>query len=82
MQPVCLIIGARAGIGGTVGKRFASEGYHAALCHRSDGEGLNKLVKDITTDGGSASGYLMNAAEEGAIFSSCPTTSFYLETRN
>ena len=67
MQPVCLVVGAGAGIGGTVGKRFASEGYHAALCRRSDGEGLNKLVKDITTDGGSASGYLMNAAEEGTI---------------
>ena len=26
MNPVCLVIGAGAGIGGTVGKRFAREG--------------------------------------------------------
>ena len=29
MKPVCLVMGAGAGIGGTVGKRFAREGYHA-----------------------------------------------------
>ena len=28
MQPVCLVIGAGAGIGGNVGKRFARDGYH------------------------------------------------------
>jgi NAD(P)-dependent dehydrogenase (short-subunit alcohol dehydrogenase family) len=27
MKPVCLVIGAGAGIGGTVGRRFAQEGY-------------------------------------------------------
>ena len=30
-KPVCLIIGAGAGIGGHVAKRFARGGYHAAL---------------------------------------------------
>ena len=44
MKPVCLVIGAGAGIGGTVGKRFAREGYHAVLCRRSDEAGLEKLV--------------------------------------
>ena len=34
-QKTCLVIGAGAGIGGTVGKRFAEGGYHAALCRRS-----------------------------------------------
>ena len=29
MEKVCLVIGAGAGIGGTVAKRFAKEGYHA-----------------------------------------------------
>ncbi|MCI0636056.1 MAG: short-chain dehydrogenase, partial [Actinobacteria bacterium] len=29
MKPVCLVIGAGAGVGGHVGKRFAREGYHA-----------------------------------------------------
>lgn len=67
MKPVCLVIGAGAGIGGTVGKKFASEGYHAVLCRRTDEDGLNKLVQDIKVDGGEASGFLMNAVEDNAI---------------
>lgn len=67
MKKVCLIIGAGAGIGGTVGKRFAAEGYHAALCRRSDQQGLDRLVSDIESAGGSASGHLLNAIEEGSI---------------
>ncbi len=67
MKPVCLVIGAGAGIGGTVGRRFAREGYHAVLCRRSDQDGLNKMVATIEEDGNSASGFLLNAAEEGSI---------------
>ena len=65
--PVCLVLGAGAGIGGTVGKKFAAEGYHAVLARRSNEEGLNKLVHDIEASGGSANGRLINAVEEGAI---------------
>ena len=32
MEKVCLVIGAGAGIGGTVAKKFAMEGYHAYFC--------------------------------------------------
>lgn len=67
MKPVCLVMGAGAGIGGTVGKRFAREGYHSVLCRRSDSEGLNTLVEAIRTDGGDATGYLLNAVDENAI---------------
>lgn len=67
MKPVCLIIGAGAGIGGNVGKRFAKEGYHSVLCRRSNKEGLNKLVDSIESEGGSASGYLLNAVEAGSL---------------
>ena len=67
MKPVCLVIGAGAGIGGNVGKRFAEGGYHVVLCRRSDEEGLQNLVQEIEADGGSASGYLLNAADEGSI---------------
>lgn len=67
MKPVCLVIGAGAGIGGTVGQRFAAEGYHACLCRRSDEEGLKRLVQSIEDAGGSASGYLRNTVEEGVI---------------
>ena len=67
MKPVCLVMGAGAGIGGNVGKRFAKGGYHAVLCRRSDEEGLGKLVGDIEAEGGTASGYLLNATEENTI---------------
>jgi NAD(P)-dependent dehydrogenase (short-subunit alcohol dehydrogenase family) len=30
MKPVCLVLGAGAGIGGTVATKFAQEGYSAA----------------------------------------------------
>ena len=67
MTDVCLVIGAGAGIGGHVGKRFASEGYHTALCRRNDQNGLDKMVAEIEEAGGSASGHLLNAVDEGAI---------------
>lgn len=66
-KPVCLVMGAGAGIGGNVGRRFAKEGYHAVLCRRSDEEGLKKLVAAIEGDGGSASGFLLNAIEPDSI---------------
>lgn len=66
-KKVCLILGAGAGIGGHVGKRFAIADYHTVLARRSDQEGLDRLVSDIVTAGGTASGYLVNAAEEGAL---------------
>lgn len=67
MKPVCLVMGAGAGIGGTVGAKFAREGYHAVLCRRSDGVGLQTLVKAIHDEGGAATGFLMNAIEDNAI---------------
>ncbi len=67
MKPVCLVLGAGAGIGGNVGKRFAREGYHAVLCRRSNAEGLNELVESIESAGGSASGFLMNAVDADTI---------------
>ena len=67
MKPVCLVMGAGAGIGGTVGRRFAQDGYHACLCRRSDSDGLERLVDAIKSDGGFATGFLLNAIEEGAI---------------
>lgn len=67
MKKVFLVLGAGAGIGGNVAKKFASEGYHAALCRRSDEEGLNKLAAEIEDAGGSASAHLLNAVHEDAI---------------
>ena len=67
MKPVCLVIGAGAGIGGTVGKRFAREGCHAVLCRRTDQAGLDALVEEIQSEGGDASGFLMNAVADNTI---------------
>ena len=67
MKPVCLVLGAGAGIGGTVATKFAQEGYHSSLCRRSDKEGLDRLVKNIEDQGGAANGYIMNAIEDNAI---------------
>ncbi len=67
MKPVCLVLGAGAGIGGTVAKKFAKEGFHSCLCRRSDKKGLDRLVSDIEQDGGSSSGYLINAIEDNVL---------------
>ena len=67
MKPVCLVLGAGAGIGGTVAKKFAREGYHSCLCRRSDQEGLDRLVLGIQDEGSSATGYLINAIEENVL---------------
>ena len=67
MKPVCLVLGAGAGIGGTVATKFALEGYHSCLCRRSDKDGLDRLVSNIEEKGGSASGYLINAIEENVL---------------
>ncbi len=66
-KPVCLIIGAGAGIGGNVAKRFSREGYHAVLARRSDKAGLDRLVDEIKAAGGAATGFMLNAVEEGSI---------------
>jgi NAD(P)-dependent dehydrogenase (short-subunit alcohol dehydrogenase family) len=67
VKPVCLVIGAGAGIGGNVARRFAQSGYHACLCRRRDLEGLNRLVDGIRSDGGSANGFLLDALAADSI---------------
>ena len=67
MKPVCLVIGAGAGIGGTVGMRFAREGYHSVLCRRTGQEALESMVRQIERDGGLATGFIINAIEADSI---------------
>ena len=67
MKPVCLVIGAGAGIGGNVGKRFAAEGFHAYLCRRTDEDGLKRICSEIEAEGGTAEGRLLNAVDENRI---------------
>lgn len=67
MKSVCLVIGAGAGIGGTVGMRFAREGYHAVLARRTGQDGLDAMVASVKESGGSATGFLLNAVEPDSI---------------
>jgi len=67
MKPVCLVIGAGAGIGGTVARRFAREGYHAVLCRRTGQDDLNRAVEVIRQSGGLASGFLLDAVAADSI---------------
>jgi NAD(P)-dependent dehydrogenase (short-subunit alcohol dehydrogenase family) len=67
MKPVCLVIGAGAGIGGNVGMRFAREGYHAVLARRTGQDSLASMVASIKEGGGSATGFLLNAVEPDSI---------------
>jgi NAD(P)-dependent dehydrogenase (short-subunit alcohol dehydrogenase family) len=67
MEKVCLVIGAGAGIGGTVASRFAAGGFHAVLCRRSDLAGLDRSVDDIRAAGGKATGRQLNAVEPDSI---------------
>jgi len=60
-------LGAGSGIGGTVAAKFSQEGFHSCLCRRSDQDGLDKLVSNIKKKDGSASGYLIDAIEDGVI---------------
>ncbi|WOF73708.1 SDR family NAD(P)-dependent oxidoreductase [Parvibaculaceae bacterium PLY_AMNH_Bact1] len=67
MEKVCLVLGAGAGIGGSVGRRFAGDGYYSVLCRRSDQSGLDKMVEQIGTEGGKAKGHLLDATEPDVI---------------
>ena len=67
MKPVCLVLGAGAGIGGNVAKKFSKEGFHLCICRRTDEKGLNNLVKNIEGNGGSASGFLIDIIKDNVI---------------
>ena len=67
MKPVCLVLGAGAGIGGNVAKKFSKEGFHLCICRRTNEKGLNNLVKNIEDNGGSASGFLIDIIKDDVI---------------
>ena len=66
-KKVCLIIGAGAGIGGAVTKKFASEGYHVCFARRSDQNALMNMEKDLKSCGYSASGHILDVTKEDTI---------------
>ena len=64
---VCLVVGAGAGIGAHVARRFALSGMTAVLCRRTNQEGLDAAVRAIEDEGGRAKGYLLNVVTPGSI---------------
>jgi len=66
-KKVCLIIGAGAGIGGAITKKFASEGYHVCFARRSDQNALVNMEKDLKSRGYSASGHILDVTKEDTI---------------
>jgi len=63
MRKICLIIGAGAGIGMATARRFATEGYYICLVRRSDQEGLNKSIQELTTNGHEAAGFILDVTK-------------------
>jgi len=63
MRKICLIIGAGAGIGMATARRFAREGYYICLVRRSDQEGLNKSIQELTTNGHEAAGFILDVTK-------------------
>ena len=66
-KKICLVIGAGAGIGVNVAKKFAVSGYHSVILRRTNQQGLDDAVKNIEKESGSATGFLINAIEENSI---------------
>ena len=66
-KPVCLVIGAGAGIGGQTARRFARAGFHACLVRRTGTEALDRQVEEIKAEGGSATGFIVNAVADNSI---------------
>jgi len=66
-KKVCLVIGAGAGIGGAITKKFASAGYHVCFARRSDRTGLTNMEKNLRTSGYSVSGHILDVTKEDVI---------------
>lgn len=60
---VALVVGAGDGLGGALARRFAREGFHAAVVRRS-GDKLAPLVDEIVAAGGKATAYGVDARRE------------------
>ena len=79
--PVCLVIGAGAGIGQAVARKFAKEGLHACVVRRGGGpsslsdektpELFEQFVQSIKDDGGQATAFLACVAISTQTSSAC-----------
>ena len=64
-KPVCLVIGAGAGVGGAIAKAFASEGHPVVVTRRARNiDQLETLAKEIRDAGGTAYPFGVDARSE------------------
>ena len=66
ISPVVLVVGAGDALGGAIARRFAREGYVAAVARRS-AEKLGPLVESIEKDGGRAAPFAVDARREEEV---------------
>jgi 3-oxoacyl-[acyl-carrier protein] reductase len=63
---VCVIYGGGGAIGGAAARAFAREGARVFLAGRTP-EKLERVVRDITREGGTAEAAVVDAMDEGAV---------------
>ena len=74
-KPVCLVVGGGAGIGQSVAKKFASEGYHACVVRRGSGphrlmEGdgdMPAFIASLEEAGGSGECFFADGTKEDEV---------------
>ena len=74
-KPVCLVVGGGAGIGQSVAKKFASEGYHACVVRRGSGphrlmEGdgdMPAFIASLEEAGGSGECFFADGTKENEV---------------
>ena len=52
-----IVTGSSVGIGAAIAKRYAAEGAQVAINYKSNDDGANGIIKDITDAGGKAKAF-------------------------
>ncbi|MCF0053455.1 glucose 1-dehydrogenase [Dyadobacter sp. LJ53] len=73
---VAVVTGASKGIGAAIAKQFAAEGAKVVVNYASSREGADKVVKDITDNGGTA------IAVQGDVSNEADVTRLFEETKS
>jgi len=64
---VAVVTGASKGIGASIAKHFAAEGAKVVVNYASSKEGADKVVKEITDNGGTAIAVQADVSQEGDV---------------
>jgi 3-oxoacyl-[acyl-carrier protein] reductase len=62
-----LVTGASRGLGAHIARRLASDGWSVAVNYRSDADGAEAVVRDITAAGGRAAAFAGDVTDEDAV---------------